>query len=146
VGYHQAQGAGQVDVFPSLRDPEHFARIVVGWLIAAREDAELTQQLTADLVACHAVQTGTYPSLAPHFHGCWRRKVGDTPRHVDLGGPSSKRSMVAAPLAVAVPGQYGVPGLGKRCRTPWRTARLFRNWNAITRAAIARKRVPRITR
>ena len=36
-----------------------FSRLVVGWLIAEREDAELAQQLIADTVARHDIEPGT---------------------------------------------------------------------------------------
>lgn len=36
-----------------------FSRLVVGWLIAEREDAELAQQLIADSVARHNIEPGT---------------------------------------------------------------------------------------
>jgi len=36
-----------------------FSRLVVGWLIAKREDVELAQQLIADSVARHDIEPGT---------------------------------------------------------------------------------------
>ena len=38
--------------------PDIFSRLVVGWLIADCEDAELAQQLIADSVARHDVEPG----------------------------------------------------------------------------------------
>ncbi len=42
-----------------VRDLDIFSRCVVGWLIAARESAELAEQLIADTVARHGVLPGT---------------------------------------------------------------------------------------
>ena len=36
-----------------------FSRYVVGWMIAARESAELAEQLIADTVAKQVIATGT---------------------------------------------------------------------------------------
>jgi putative transposase len=48
-----------VDVLSPVRDLDIFSRCVVGWLIAARESAELAEQLIADTVARHGVLPGT---------------------------------------------------------------------------------------
>jgi hypothetical protein len=40
-----------------------FGRLVVGWLIAEREDADLAQQLIADSVARHDIAPGRNVSM-----------------------------------------------------------------------------------
>lgn len=58
MGHYQTDGAGEVVLLLSLRDPGFFSRRVVGWRVTGSESATLFRPLFEDAIVKHNVPRG----------------------------------------------------------------------------------------